>query len=120
MVTVKDLVSYVVTWSQSGYLNKAASEIIRSKIDTAVFPANIETLRLRAPPSSPHPLQLAIMVNFKFKIDELVVQKFASVLQCMSLVSLQATNLLVSFNFHSIFPLLFSLFSFLCWCGAEM
>ena len=63
MLTVKDLVSNMVTWQQNRYLDPGAWDHFSLKISPEALPANVSSLQLPAPPSAPHPLQLAFMVS---------------------------------------------------------
>ena len=54
----------MVRWTQNGYLDAEAVKGFGSKSNESVLPANIQHLQLPVPPSGPHPLQLAMMVNF--------------------------------------------------------
>ena len=66
-LTVRDFIDSMVVWTQSGYLDAGAWEHIRSKIDGAALPTNIETLRLNTPSGGQHPLQSAIMVDISLQ-----------------------------------------------------
>ena len=63
MLTVKDLISNMVTWQQSRYLDPGVWGHFRSEISPEALPTNISSLQLPAPPDAPHPLQLAFMVS---------------------------------------------------------
>ena len=76
---MKDLITSIVGWNQSGYLDSGAWDHIRSKIDGVAYPSNIEALRLTPHHGSPLPLQLAFMVN------TYVIQHFIVVFRDMSL-----------------------------------
>ena len=69
-LTVKDVVTEMEVWTHNGYLDAEAVKSFGLKRNESIFPVNLQHLQLPVPPSGPHPLQLAMMVNFiTFFID---------------------------------------------------
>ena len=60
--TVSDLVSELVKWTESGYVDRGVWTQISSNINTTALPTNLETLQL-PPVPEPQPTQLAFMVS---------------------------------------------------------
>ena len=57
------MIKKMVTLTQHGHVNREVWRHLSTKVNPAALPANIDILRLPAPPSGPHPLQLALMVS---------------------------------------------------------
>ena len=53
----------MVTWTQNSYVRREVWTHFSTKVNPAALPANIDILRLPAPPSGLHPLQLALVVG---------------------------------------------------------
>ena len=62
ILTVRDLIKKMVTWTDHSYLNKEVWENFSTKIKPTALPVNIPMLQLPAPPSGPHQEQQIIVV----------------------------------------------------------
>ena len=62
LITVSDLVSELVRWTESGYVDRGVWAYLSSRINASALPANLETLQLTAVPE-PQPTQLAFIVS---------------------------------------------------------
>ena len=62
LITVSDLVSELVKWTDSGYLDREVWTQLSSKINASALPTNLETLQLPPVPES-QSTRLAFMAS---------------------------------------------------------